>query len=665
MSIAAVLVVDDREVNRYLLRSLLEPHGYSVREAAEGETALAMARAEPPDVIVSDILMPGMDGFALCREWKRDPDLSRIPFVFYTATYTDEHEQSLALGLGADLFVAKPIEPEEFLRRLEDLLEAVRSGRAAPAAPSLVSEGAPELAQDHAFLTRYSQALVHRLELKMEELETANRELRENVQHGQRLNLVLRTIRHVNQLITREDDPERLLQEACRCLTEGLGYACAWIARLNPADGQVVSVAASELPTLERLRTELQAERLPGCMQDALASDGVVVIMPPKERCSRCPVAPEGSGSLADLTCALRFGDAIYGVLTAAVPVSAAEDPEEADLFRELAGDVGFALHRMALHEALQETQARYRQVFEGSRDGIVMVDPSGRILDANHAYCEMLGYTLEELRALPNFYSITPERWHDWEREEIWNKRLLGSGYSGIYEKEYRRKDGTVFPVEIHAYAVRDASGELQYLWGVVRDITERKKAEEEIRKSEDRYRSLFEQSSEGIFLHDLDGRILDVNARACEQTGYTREELLQKTVFDLIAPESPVNMPVEEILAEWRRWKPGDRVNLEIEHVRKDGTVFPVALSSGPVWIGDRQLILALTQDITERKKAEREMAEQLDELRRWHRVMLDRSDRMIELKREVNELLARLGEPPRYQSPNADLRTGSSET
>ncbi len=134
----------------------------------------------------------------------------------------------------------------------------------------------------------------------------------------------------------------------------------------------------------------------------------------------------------------------------------------------------------------LREIQARYKEIFEGSRDGFVIVNSSGQIINANKAYCDMLGYSLEELKQLENFYEITPEKWREWERCEIWEKRLLKQGYTGLYEKEYIRKDGTVFPVELQSYSVKNDAGEIEYLWGTARDISERKQTEEELRKSE-----------------------------------------------------------------------------------------------------------------------------------------------------------------------------------
>ena len=133
---------------------------------------------------------------------------------------------------------------------------------------------------------------------------------------------------------------------------------------------------------------------------------------------------------------------------------------------------------------SLRQSEAKYRLLFTGSRDGIAVLNDQSRFLDANASFCKMLGYTRDELLAMPDPSVITSEKWLAWEREEIWNRRLLQKGYSGLYEKEYKRKDGTTFPGELQTFLASDPSGGERYRWSIVRDITDRKRAEEERRK-------------------------------------------------------------------------------------------------------------------------------------------------------------------------------------
>ncbi len=118
-----LLIVDDNQQNLYMLQVLLSANGYEVEQASNGVEALEQARRTPPDLVVSDILMPVMDGFALCRAWKKDEQLKKIPFVFYTATYTDPKDEDFALSLGAERFIVKPMEPDKFLVVLQEIIE--------------------------------------------------------------------------------------------------------------------------------------------------------------------------------------------------------------------------------------------------------------------------------------------------------------------------------------------------------------------------------------------------------------------------------------------------------------------------------------------------------------------------------------------------------------
>lgn len=178
-----VLIVDDHAENLYFLEALLGSQGLEVVSARDGVQALELARKGPPDLVVSDILMPVMDGYTLCRELKADPRLCHIPFVFYTATYTDPRDRQLGYELGAEAFLTKPSEPEDFLAALMPLLTRDET-RPAPAASCPITP--PE-----STMTHYSEALVRRLEDKMTELEEANRKLKEEVAERERVEQAL------------------------------------------------------------------------------------------------------------------------------------------------------------------------------------------------------------------------------------------------------------------------------------------------------------------------------------------------------------------------------------------------------------------------------------------------------------------------------------------
>lgn len=172
------LIVDDITENLYMLEILLKGNGFNVYSAKNGAEALEMARKNPPDLVVSDILMPVMDGYALCREWRLDETLKQIPFIFYTATFVETKDEKLALNLGADRFVIKPQDPDKLIEIINEVLIARKAvGGDRVLETQLDNDG---------ILREYNEALFRKLEKKMMDLEHLNEELkRKNIEMEQ------------------------------------------------------------------------------------------------------------------------------------------------------------------------------------------------------------------------------------------------------------------------------------------------------------------------------------------------------------------------------------------------------------------------------------------------------------------------------------------------
>jgi PAS domain S-box-containing protein len=286
-------------------------------------------------------------------------------------------------------------------------------------------------------------------------------------------------------------------------------------------------------------------------------------------------------------------------VFAASVPEVFAGEVEERTLFDEVAGDLAFALHKIELSRRLADARRRHREIFEGSRDGFVMVDAAGRILDANRAYCALLGYTLTELRGLENVHVVTPARWHQWEAEEIWSRRLLKQGASGLFEKECLRKDGRIVPVEVQAYAVRDEAGRLDYVWSAVRDLSERQQREERIAL----LGRLLDEGPAAITIHDAGGRFLFANRQAVRLHGYDREAELLALSLDAVGVPGSGALP-----AGWKdRIAREGETRFEVAHHRRDGSTLPLEVLARPIEWQGRPALLSIAVDITERKQAE----------------------------------------------------------
>lgn len=265
-------------------------------------------------------------------------------------------------------------------------------------------------------------------------------------------------------------------------------------------------------------------------------------------------------------------------------------------------------IHRMNAETEKRRTERKLRQIFDGSRDGYVIVDAHGRITDCNESFQRMLGYSLAELQALQNFNRITPHEWHQWENEEIWEKRLLGQGYSGVYEKEYIRKDGAVFPVELQSYAVRDDTGPIEYLWGVARDITDRQKAEEAIGAERERLAVTLRSIGDGVITTDTQGKIVILNKVAEELTGWTQREAAGKPLSEVFSvvhemTRKPCANPVQKVL------ETGEIIELSNHTmlIARDGAERIIADSGAPIRDvqGETIGVVLVFRDVTEKQK------------------------------------------------------------
>ena len=174
-----ILSVDDKSENLYMLEALLRGYGHEVDSASDGHRALQLTGGGRYDLIISDILMPRMDGFQLCRELKKDERLRLIPFIFYTATYTDPRDAAFALSLGADRFLIKPLEPETFIKAIMEVV-----AQKAQTGPARSTEADTE--DEAIYLKEYNARLITKLEKKMLDLEAANRALIDDIQERER-----------------------------------------------------------------------------------------------------------------------------------------------------------------------------------------------------------------------------------------------------------------------------------------------------------------------------------------------------------------------------------------------------------------------------------------------------------------------------------------------
>lgn len=253
--------------------------------------------------------------------------------------------------------------------------------------------------------------------------------------------------------------------------------------------------------------------------------------------------------------------------------------------------------------DALRASEERFRLLFETSRDGIVAVDMSGRILEANPAYQKMLGYSLDELKRL-TYRDLTPAIWHEME-EKIVREHILPSGESEEYEKEYIRKDGSVFPVSLRAWTLLDGDGRIVGMRGIVRDITERKSAEAALRVSELRYRTLMEATRAVTWSCPPSGLNVEPQPEWMAFTGQTAAEMRGEGWSEAVHPD--------DRLAAAEKWR--DAVERAAPFIsehrlrRRDGEWRWIRAQAAPIRDANGEIVefFGMNLDITDRKAAE----------------------------------------------------------
>jgi PAS domain S-box-containing protein len=258
---------------------------------------------------------------------------------------------------------------------------------------------------------------------------------------------------------------------------------------------------------------------------------------------------------------------------------------------------------RKRTESELSEMRERYRVLTESSLTGIYLTEGT-RFTYVNPAMARMFGYTVEELvGGKGGSLDLTaPE---DRARvAENMRRRLDAEVEELRYEFRGLRKDGSVFPVEVHGRRI-ELGGKVGVL-GTLIDNTERKRAEEELREADSRFRAFVDHASDAFTVHDEFGNIVDANRQACENLGYSREELIGMHPRDFDCNVAADEALIREIN---RRLAAGETFAFETIHRRKDGTLFPAEVRMRPFQRGGRAFGLALARDITEHKRAEEE--------------------------------------------------------
>ncbi len=422
-----ILIVDDNAANTALLQDILARQGYDVIAARHGADALEIAQHTPPDMIITDILMPVMDGFALCRAWQQDERLRTIPFVFHTATYTTTEDQAFGLSLGAARYLIKPTKPSELVTILREVLE--ESETREPAAVGHLIE------EETTYLKEYNEALIRKLERKVAQLETANRALEREIDERQRLERAVRDFRNRYEIMFQKHvaimlliDPETGdIIDANQAAFQYYGYSHDELVSMNISDINTLS----KQQIYEEMRQARAEKRTHFIFRHALRS-----------------------GEIRDVE-----------VFTAPIEI------EGKTLLYSIIHDI---TDRMQVEDALRASEDQHRRIFESVTDGLLITDLDATVVEVNPAACRMYGYERDELIGLRATDLIHPD-YHPVLEQFIDNVKDTGM-FAG--ETIDIRKSGEMFNTEVKGTTMVFQGK--PHLLAIIRDVTARKQAEQ-----------------------------------------------------------------------------------------------------------------------------------------------------------------------------------------
>ncbi len=305
----------------------------------------------------------------------------------------------------------------------------------------------------------------------------------------------------------------------------------------------------------------------------------------------------------------------------------------------------------------LEESEGKFRAVFEHTFQLMGLMTPDGKLLKANKIALEVIG--CEEDDVLGKYLWDTPWWNHSTELQETLRVSIqkAANGEFIRFEAYHIGIDGKMYYVDFSIKPVMDENGIVVLLIPEGRDISERKQVEETLRASEEKYRTLIQKIQVAVIVHGTDTGILTCNSKAQELLGLTEDQLLGKTAIDpdwhFFREDSSV-MPVDE--------HPVNQVFAAHQSLRNliAGVHRPnlndniwVLVNADPVFSKENEILQVIVTftDITERKQAEKELKDQMDEINRFNKLMVGREEKMIELKKEINMLLEKEGKPKKY--------------
>jgi PAS domain S-box-containing protein len=466
-----ILIVDDLPINLKLLRAQLEGEGHTVVEAHNGVEALAVLDRQKVDVIISDILMPVMDGYRFCQEVRNSERHRHLPFIAYTSTYVSPSDEKLSLDLGADKYLLKPAPVDEMMRTIEEAI--ADPGRR----PTAVLDATDVLKE-------YNAGLVTKLEKKNIELSNAVSQLG-------------------LQTIALETAADAIM------ITDAEGVILWVNSAFTTTTGYTAEEAIGKTPRI--LKSGLHDEAFYRKLWKSILA---------------------GETWRSEFANRRKDGSIYYDEHTITPVLDAA------GTITHFVGIMHDITERKRAEEQLRETHAQLRELLDHSPAVLYALRVDGETITprlASENVTRLLGFDVEETLSSAWWY----EQLHPGDREHA-EAGLQETLTEGVSRTEYRmrHKDGSYRWIDDARRLVRDAKGQPAELVGVWSDVTERRRAQDELHESERRFREMLDNLELVAVMLDGDARITYCNDFFLRLTGWRCEEVIGANWFERFAP-------------------------------------------------------------------------------------------------------------------------------
>ena len=586
-----ILIADDDHKSRSILRKILTKVGYTVFQASNGVEALENVKENSPDIIISDVMMPIMDGFELCRKIKADERFKRIPFLFHTAIYLDRKDEELAMALGGERFITKPIEIDQLLEIIRQVLED--KGNKSSEKPM------PSIKNDKELRALYSATLRRKLDEKMAELEIEHKALKQSEQKFRRL---LEWLKEKYFFYTMDKDGA--FTYVSSSITRILGYG----------QDEFSSQYRTFLPDnpLNRLARKRTKQSIRGKLQEPYEveifhKDGNVHTLEVRET----PVFE---------------GPEVVGVEGVAHDITKERRREQVILTRLKLSEYS-ANH--TLDQLLQKCLDEVERLTNSNISFFHFFEP-----DQQQVHLQMWSRkTLDDMctaEAKGMHYSVNQAGvWADCIRE---GKPVIHNDYESLKAKKGLPKGHApvirelVVPVWrddkiVAVLGVGNKKNEytnadveiIEDIADMVWDIVLRRRAEEDKSETEQKLKAIFNHRFQMTGLLDTDGKVLMANDTVGRMVGVDSSELTGKHIWKL--PHFFHSRELQlQIEASVKKASRGDPVSIETTHVDLEGNIRNVDFSLTPVkddW-GNIIYIIPEGRDITEKKLSEEKLIE-----------------------------------------------------